>query len=179
MSPKATNNTPPPVPTISGKWLIIGVLSVAVVGAGGSWWFRYSSTHQAALFWGPHSAPLIRDAPRVDFYRDQGFDSSIKIRNVTAAQGLVHLRNALLEDRSYQWPANPSPAGARWEWVLIFRDDDANQQVELSFSPKCKFVATSDRSDTILSCEPIAAGLREMFAEFAAAPSAQPATPAR
>ena len=37
----------------SGKLLIIGILTVAFVAAGTSWWFRYSATHRVAAFWGP------------------------------------------------------------------------------------------------------------------------------
>ena len=41
---------------ISGKLLIIGILTVAFLAAGTSWWFRYSATHRAATFWGPAAA---------------------------------------------------------------------------------------------------------------------------
>jgi hypothetical protein len=48
----------------SGKLLIFGILTVAVLLAGASWWFRYIATHRAARFWGPEAVRLIRDARR-------------------------------------------------------------------------------------------------------------------
>ena len=54
---------------ISGKLLILGILTLAALLAGAGWWFRYKATHQAARFWGPQAVRLIRDAPRVVFRR--------------------------------------------------------------------------------------------------------------
>jgi hypothetical protein len=196
MPPKADTPAPPMQPAetgVSGKWVIIGIFSLAFAAAGGSWWFRFHATHHAAEFFGPQAAALIRDAPTVDFSRlNPPVDSTIiatksndpiasdpaNIRDVTTAHGLVHLRNALLEDRSYQWPPQVLPPDTRWEWAMSFKGDTANQRSTLYFSPDCKFVAASSHPNEILSCAPIAAGLAEMFAEFSAAKPADSAAPA-
>ena len=49
---------------LSGKLVIIGIVGVALAGAGAGWWFRYNATHRAAEFWGPQAVRLIRDAHR-------------------------------------------------------------------------------------------------------------------
>src|SRR5882724_5292436 len=111
----------------SGKLLIITMFVAALAAAAASWWFRYEATHQSAQFWGPEAARLIRDAPTVELLTLQLADktqsapsspdtSALSVstfghkiwtiaakRNISTAPGLSHLRNALLEDRSFNW----------------------------------------------------------------------------
>src|SRR4051794_18776886 len=118
-----TDDSPAPLPPTassnSGKLLIIGILAVAFVAAAGSWIFRYNATHRAAELWGPQVAQLIRDAPVVEFRKitpplegalpahesgelEQHLGGP-ELINITSAAGLVHLRNALVEDLSFDW----------------------------------------------------------------------------
>ena len=55
------------IPYISGRFLILGVVFVALACAALVWWFQYSATHLSAEFWGPEASILIRDAPQVEF----------------------------------------------------------------------------------------------------------------
>jgi hypothetical protein len=169
------------VSNASGKLVIIGILTVALASAGISWWFRYNATSQAARFWGPQTARLIRDAPTVELYQwssvptaafQTGFSQTYlgraNGRDISKAAGLTHLRNALLEDRSYQWPAEPAIPGS-WGWVLVFRNERRNTAI-LFFARDWKYVSSFDHD--LLSCEPIADGLTEMLGELA--PSDEP-----
>jgi hypothetical protein len=164
----------------SGKLVIIGILTVAIVSAVGGWWFRYANTHGAAMFLGPSAARLIRDAPHVELIAlstarpnfananrdiDLLFPPSDRI-DISAARGLTHLRNALLEDRSYSWPAESARADAAWKWAMIFSDED--ESAVLLFAPGWEAMATLERPERILSCEPIAAGLASMLGQLAA-----------
>jgi hypothetical protein len=164
----------------SGKLLIIGILMLAFAGAATSWWFRYNATHRAAEFWGPETAQLIRDAPVVELINPSnpialppgdsagvgGFIDSSDTRDVSAARGLVHLRNALLEDHNFDWPARPLAADIQWKHGLMFRDKGPSRAAILLFSSDFKLMNVSGAKE-MLSCAPISAGLREMFAEFA------------
>src|SRR5438270_10988443 len=106
----AVKSQPPdtfPLPSttyVSGKLVIIGVVTVSLIGAVASWLFRYNATHRAAKFWGPEAAVLIRDAPHVTVKRrpltGNFFANEV---DVSHARGLVHLRNALLEDQDFDW----------------------------------------------------------------------------
>lgn len=165
----------------SGKLVIIGILTVALASAAASWWFRYAATHRAAEFWGPRTAELIRDAPIVELYqltppaafaqsssRTAWFLDSADARDVSSAPGLIHLRNALLEDRSYRWPPQPMHSEHRCRWVLLFRGEPQSEAAMLLFSPEWKHVRTPERNE-ILSCQPIADGLAKMLGELAPA----------
>jgi hypothetical protein len=163
----------------SGKLVIVGIVTVAFCAAAISWYFRYNATHRVAEFWGPETVRLIRDAaiveainlstpitiPRGDTAGVGGFIDTSENRDVSTAHGLVHLRNALLEDHNFAWPPSPNSPDIQWKRGLIFRDKGLGNAVILLFSPDLKLVSVAG-SNEMLSCAPIAAGLGEMFAEF-------------
>ena len=172
----------------SGKLVIIGILAVAVASAAASWWFRYAATHRAAQFWGPETARLIRDAPTVELYQSKppatftplsridDFLERADARDVSNAPGLTHLRNALLEDRSYRWPPRPMQPVQRWPWLLSFRNERQNEAAVLVFSPDWQYVGRLGRKE-VVSCQPIADGLAEMLGELAPAGEANAIAP--
>jgi hypothetical protein len=192
--PKAAHPVNPRNPRVknaSGKLVIVAIVAIAVAAAGVSWWFRYDVTHRAAEFWGPKTARLIRDAPIVQFWTHdpptnlpeliasevsaESTRDPSTVQDVTHARGFVHLRNALLDDRSFRWPPNPPAPGTDWKWMLRFQNEVANEDSILVLSSDCRFIADFDRPYEALSCEPIAAGLAQVFAEL----SSQPAAPSR
>jgi hypothetical protein len=166
----------------SGKLLIAAMLLAALAAATASWWFRYEATHQAAQFWGPDAARLIRDAPEVELLvlRPNDTTGSVELlliggtnwivtdkRDVSQAPGLTHLRNALLEDHSFDWPVYTAGASTDWRWALRFRNErpsclvvlfSADDQLGMSFA--------GDESITAVSCRPISRGLSEMYVDM-------------
>jgi hypothetical protein len=192
----------------SGKLVIIGIVTVGLVAAGTSWWFRFNATHRAAVFWGPEAGRLIRDAPKVELYRDPlavarairdalppnatppvvnaaraGIEQKIASSgiDISDGKGLSHLRNALLEDRSFVWPGKDLTLFNNLEadalhWWLVFQDPASGDIARIIFSKDCRqAVRTSnpkgpvDNSEgTLISTEPISAGLREIFDEMTA-----------
>jgi hypothetical protein len=183
---------------LSGKLVILGIVGVALTAAGTSWWFRYSATRRTAEFYGL-DVRLIRDAPIVELMRFEpsskdGFemeeagrhlDVPTNRRDISTAAGLTHLRAALLEDRSYIWPPQPTKHGmfrGQWQWILVFRDDQTGLSTNLVFARDWQSVTKIGRevhragksttrlfypSSTILSCKPIADGLAEMLEPLA------------
>ena len=165
---------------ISGKLVIFGIVGVALGAAGTSWWFRYVSTNSAARFWGEKNVRLIRDAPIVELYfwdrlPDAAFNSSFKEvsvesaggRDISQLPGLTHLRNALLEDRSFRWPAEQALPGS-WGWVLLFRTANRNQAAAIFITREWGLVSSweNTKRSVILSSKPIADGLSEMLADI-------------
>jgi hypothetical protein len=153
----------------SGKLVIIGILALALMAAGAGWLYRYSATNKAAQFWGPSAAQRIRDAPIVELSFYAGDDLTSDARDVSKARGLTHLRYALLEDRSFVWPARPVVREPRWYWALGFRNEKRRDTVLLLFQEDCREVAMHDSTiGEVISCAPISAGLREVFEEMSA-----------
>src|SRR4051794_22605652 len=141
-----------------GKLVVLAIVLIAFWAAAISWYFRYQMTHRAAKFWGPESARLIRDAPQVTLYvtpfsgvnaaanpaaAQAIFDKSAI--DVSHAPGLTHLRNALLDDRSFEWrgPNEPSPnvADDIAYWYLIFDDPKSGSLAQIAFSHDCRQAA--------------------------------------
>jgi hypothetical protein len=164
----------------SGKLVIFGIVGVALAAAGASWWYRYSATRRAAEFWGARAVQLIRDAPVVELLRlakpehpDQPGEFLIEKYDISAARGLTHLRNALLEDRNFTWPGTDELPPGECEWILQFRDapGESAPPLMICYFSDCRLamrVLANDDTRKTISCETIAAGLREMFAEMLA-----------
>jgi hypothetical protein len=153
---------------VSGKLVIISILTLALAAAGISWWFRYTTTHRAVRFWGPGTARLIRDAPIVEFceYGREANDDYQKLvnrRDISNSPGLIHLRNALLEDRSFKWPAEYGRPGS-WGWALVFRDPSGNAAT-LNFTSDWRYVDSTE-GEYIVACEPISSGLEKFVDEL-------------
>jgi hypothetical protein len=158
-----TNSTESRVSNTSGKLVILAILAVAVVAAGTSWWFRYKATRRAAEFWGAEGSQLIRDAPVVLLGR-RG-----QTADISQARGLTHLRNALLEDRSFNWDSTTfGKMDNDWAWALTFHDAASNKTLTIAVFNDFRCIAPFEMNEGVrpISCEPIAAGLREMFAEL-------------
>lgn len=178
-----TTSAPTATSEKSGKTLILGVLVLALAMAAAAWWFRYSQTHRAVELWGPQAAVLIRDAPRVTLRSDaaskdaEGAAETDVARDISQAKGLTHLRNALLEDNSYDWTAK-GPADTNWSQSLVFeRSEGAEPRIVILFSPDFKWAANGSASDpaksAVATSGEFAAGLAKFFAEQDAAAPAE------
>jgi hypothetical protein len=187
MPPTADSLARPPQPAgieVSGKFVIIGILGLALVAAGGRWLFRYNATHRVVNLWGRNAVQLIRDAPEVNFMQvPQGLGDLLdpemlheirqldpkNVTDISHAHGLAHLRNALLEDQSFNWEP-PKGGTSTASWVLKFRNPGTNDEAYLAFTThgeRCALLVEGQRPPIVL-CEPISKGLLEMFEEFTA-----------
>jgi hypothetical protein len=173
----------------SGKLAIIGIVAVAVGAASVSWWFRFSATRDAVRFWGPDAAAMIRDAPHVTliavepqssqeeafFKANDGDRYSIDNRlfkvtsrwNVSQANGLTHLRNALLEDRSFVSTRSFLPQD--WATGLEFRKSaESPPLVVLISSGHTTLIRhwPGHGSNRLNQCDAIEEGLKKTFCEW-------------
>jgi hypothetical protein len=157
------------VSNASGKLVILTIVAVALAAAGTSWWFRYKATHRAASFWGPEGSQMIRDAPRVLLTRTPLSAPSLT-RDISTAPGITHLRNALLEDRSFKWGQGISIAPKGGSWTLEFSTPASGEPFAILFSTDCRAAkAIGDdgaKKEWQVSTEPISKGLREVFDEL-------------
>jgi hypothetical protein len=161
----------------SGKPLIIGIVLLGLVAAAAAWWFRLSTTHKAVEFWGAQSAMLIRDAPQVTLRSDtpstdeEGTAEADVARDISKANGLLHLRNAMIEDSSYDWTSQEK-ADTNWAKSLVFeRSEGAEPRVVVLFSPDFKWVGNGSAADpakaAVATSASFAAGLEKFFADEA------------
>ena len=119
----------------SGRWVIVTILAVACGATAFAWWFRSQQGQQTLAFWGSQAAYSIRFAPEVTAWRLRaeavetqngwekfpidGQDWYAQSCSISQAKGLVHARQALIEDASYLWESAPT-AVADWDFVVRF-----------------------------------------------------------
>lgn len=131
----------------------------------------------------PDTTESVVDAASTEI-EQKIIDSAIDVSN---SHGLTHLRNALLEDRNFAWPGkdltpfNVQEFEEPYYWWLVFQDPASGDFAKIYFSKDCRQAVRThnpkgpigNSEGTLISTEPIAAGLLEMFTEMlqSAAPS--------
>jgi hypothetical protein len=124
----------------SGSKLVLVLCTLAAVAAVVGWWSRYQATHRAAEFWGPETAALLRGPSQVEWIELAGWAPSkeepvetvtwlagqpvIARHDISTAQGLTHLRSALVEDRNFEWDRSAPGIDPDWAWALRFHAHD-------------------------------------------------------
>lgn len=169
----------------SGKWLILAILAIALASGAFSWWFRWAATHRAAEFWGPQATTTIRDSQTIEAYRladtGEGIGTPLTVGgreypvekriDVSKGHGLVHLKQALLEDRSYDWETSFDVDALIPRWALVFHPPPE----QLSEIPVTLFLDDAcDRGVAIVPghgtrafvCPRIATGIEKVLVEW-------------
>lgn len=126
-----------------GKLVIVFIFGLSAVMGGYAWWHHYTQGRRCVELWGAGTGELIRYAPQVEVMQLDNEDSAdavamqiqdepvqvIARKDITGTPGLVHARQALIEDASFLWKADLQ-GPPKWQYVLRFTDDD--QQVSIA-----------------------------------------------
>lgn len=134
----------------SGKLVSLGVLLLAIGLGAFAWTYHRSRSDRAVNYWGAQNAVFVRTAPQVALarlvaVRDDQVDASVgrssepaarvvmiddrpwqvlDERDITNAPGLVHLRQALVQNSSFDWSRSEGDASeGSWDYVLRFRSN--------------------------------------------------------
>jgi hypothetical protein len=177
----------------SGSKLVLGIFGLALLAGILSWWYRFESAHRSTTFWGPHFAELIARPSEVTAFRlqkepttESGTDSIVilgenfqryDLKDLTAAPGMVHLRNSILSDGNYDWDAPVNTDD--WRWCLQF--ETRGRQATLLFTENFKILGRmNQRANDVrtVDCSPMAGTLRQYFTSIGIFPAAEPATDA-
>ena len=162
----------------SGKLVIIGIVGVAArrgrcelvvpLLTPLTELFDFGVPRRLDLFAMPRSSSFSN---MVAYQHDEYQKLALNDRDISNAPGLLHLRNALLEDRSFKWPAEYVDPDASWRWALVFRNQSGDTATLLS-RERLAIRRYASTDEYILSCEPIAAGLREISSTSCRLPQA-------
>lgn len=162
---------------------VILILVVAVVAASFAWWYRQSQGRRSLKFWGSSQAMLIRFARNVELLelaRSENHGDGLTIgsqlwqiesrRDITEARGLVHARQAFIEDASFDW-AISNRAPYHWDHALVFSGENGHVTVAIDLTGEQICVVESNRTACVT---PIVAGLKDFLAGAKTVP--EPAT---
>src|SRR4029079_568302 len=93
--------------------------------------------------WGPQIARLINNSTTITLEhidRDaEGSRTTTITRDVTNAPGILHLRTALLEDKSFVWPASDAQPPAKSAWCLTFIGERPGDRAWVWFTPDLNY----------------------------------------
>jgi hypothetical protein len=170
----------------SGTKLVILLVGLALIAGATSWWYRYESAHQATTYWGNEAARLIAQPAEVEAFDLSllGAESALpkgaevldlgrkyqagEPRTLTNARGMVHLRNALMSDRSYEWGTAVDPVEVDWRWCLRFFESSGEVRIVLSadLATLGRVVAGGVPPVKALSCRPLTESLQFYFVDL-------------
>lgn len=155
-----------PTGSTSGTWLVAAIVAVAVLAAGITIAYHWSQSRYTVEYWGGENATRIRAAKKVVVV-DWNGDGQPK--DISTAKGLVHFRQALIEDASFVKVLPYSEAIPLWQVDVIFTDPATQTETVVQFDLNKGLVGMPDRVE-VLDAQPIAKGLRTFFADLGIQP---------
>lgn len=110
-----------------GAWVVTAILLIAAFLATFALWFQWRQTRRCLAFYGPEAAGRIQAADHVELW-DLGPGAEpaalgpLRARDISGAQGLVHLRRGLVEDANFSWAerSSDSPPNREWDVAIAF-----------------------------------------------------------
>ena len=157
--------------------VIFGMLLLGAATSVAAIWYLRGLSRRSMEFWGPQAGELILQAPQVEVLQlasaeadsaaerlivdGQDF-SVIQRRDISQARGLANVRRALMQDASYQWPADRPDPPLGWSYALRFTDRDRSTTLLFALDPPA---ARPLERNLCVGTGKIAAGLRDFFAE--------------
>jgi len=136
----------------NGKRLTILILLIATLAAALGWWHNMNKGRAALAFWGGRVAHRIRTAAAVELWvfatddgfvaRQEAFGNRVfriaRVIDISQAPGLVHARQALISDPSFDWEASVSGAAGgadtaktSWQYAMRFSSEGESNFVLL------------------------------------------------
>lgn len=160
---------------MTGTWLVVGMIALAVALAVFAVWYQRQQTHRCLAFYGIADAQRIQVAPRVELWRPApppgGTPSNPTSRtDVSAARGIVHLRRGLVEDANFAWNLAP-PSGSPAFGLAFFDavgDPTPGTVLLVGLDARGGWLAVDGRPGAI-ALGRLAAGLRSWLADVAGA----------
>ena len=130
-----------------GKLVIVFIFGLSAVMGGYAWWHHYTQGRRCLDLWGAEAGELIRYAPQVEVLQLDHADAAdapdaekiqiqgaaVKIvarKDITSTPGLVHARQAFIEDASFLWKADLK-GPSNWQYVLRFTNGDHQVSVAI------------------------------------------------
>ncbi len=163
----------------SGKWLIAFIFGTALVMAIFAWSFQFLRGRRVLELYGADSARLIRvEAEKVELLRlgEAAADASretLEINHqryvvedtldISRAQGLIHARQALIEDSSYDWDRDAKDCVPNWSFALRFSHGDAHATAAIDVD--CRRLMIAETSSSAPLAEHFQKGLQTFVDE--------------
>jgi len=156
----------------SGKLVVVGMVLLGAIAAIVAIVHQWSQTDAAVKYWESNNAAAIRYAENVEVVllneTKMGEKTPIVV-DATQVRGLVHFRQALLEDASFGGVVDAKPNQPDWQYAFRFSDGNKSEVVTVVVDPVRSLIALEGKT-TILDASPIAQGLRNFLEDLPRSP---------
>ena len=164
-----------------GKFVILAILSLALVATGFGIWFKRQMTYQVLELLGPAAVQCVAVPTHVDYLELQASTGSSPANHretltlpdtrmvitrrldISGAAGLIHLKHALLQDASYDWHAS-TDGSPTCQYALQFMDDQ--DRTTFLFDLDQRRVLILERGRQAVLGSKISEGLKAYLAEL-------------
>lgn len=146
----------------SGSWLVGGIVVIAVLAATITITWHWSQSRFAVGYWGGENATHIRAAEVVQLV---DLANEAANQDISDAKGLVHFRQALIEDASFSGAVPVAEASPLWQVEVVFTEEGTQSSTTVLFDLEKGLVGLPDRGE-VLNATPISEGLRKFFADL-------------
>ncbi|GAA4421319.1 hypothetical protein GCM10023155_03710 [Bremerella cremea] len=160
MESESDATSPQDKPSTSGTLVVAVIIAVAVAVSLVTVWHHWNRGYASIAYWGALNGENIRYAPKVELRHDgQSFDIS-KVR------GLVHFRQALIEDSSFEGTLPTDKAAPNWTHQVDFTPDGAEPATTVWLDLDQGFVGLADSKSVLVpKPNPTASGIRQFVAD--------------
>jgi hypothetical protein len=163
------------------KTAVVAMVAVGMAMAIFAWWVRYNRSQQVLAIWGRDAVVAIRDGEKVELLRlsrssEEGSGETIvlgsedgnaksvltvdKVTDISQTPGLIHARHHLLQEKGFDWDAEPDNCLPRWEVGLRFTHGENVATMLLDF--QCNRAYLVQRYAEV-NMKPIAASLSKFL----------------
>lgn len=148
----------------SGKLVVAAMVLIAACLAGITVWHHWSKGYASIAYWGAANGENIRYAPVVVLkIGEETFD-------ISKSRGLVHFRQALIEDASFTGTASVEDAQPDWTHEVVFSWPETSDTTVVRFDLDQGILGLPSQSTALVAKpEPTLSGLVTFFADASSA----------
>ncbi|QDU75635.1 hypothetical protein Pan97_26690 [Bremerella volcania] len=148
----------------SGKLVVAAMILIAAILAGITVWHHWSKGYASIAYWGATNGENIRYAPVVHL------KTSGKTFDISQARGLVHFRQALIEDASFIGTTSQEATQPEWTHEVVFSWPEKSESTIVQFDLAKGLLSLPDQPSILVAKpEPTLSGLNTFFADVTSA----------
>jgi len=144
-----------------GRLVILLMLTIGILAGAVSVWVHYQAGRRALKYWGPVGALLLRDADRVRLTRLQPATDAADVKfkgianrdweaqqtvDVSHRAGVLHIREALLHDSTFDWKAGPGNCQPESLFLFVFQSGE--DELEVILDTECGWLRSKKGSSS-------------------------------
>lgn len=144
----------------SGKLVVLAMILIAATLAGITVWHHWSKGYASIAYWGAANGENIRYAPVVQLKTDG------ETFNISKARGLVHFRQALIEDASFTQLISMEEIQPQWTHEVVFSWPEKSESTIVQFDLDKGLLALPEESRLLVAKpDPTRSGLAAFFSD--------------